>query len=234
MSLFDFLLHHSGLYIPAQWEPSRTWLSVVAFIAMLVATSIHMYGHALMADFLGDKTPRTQGRLSFSPLAHLDPLGLLLLIVTSLIGFPIGWGGRPLRTNPENFRCGAKRGMGLVAVAGPIANLLFACALSPIARWILHGGLGFDDFAIQTLLVVCLLMIISLSLFAFNFFVPVAPLDGCQIVASLLPEAISKPFRTFMSRYGSYVLIALMYTEVLGKLIAPIIIYLFLWLIGLR
>ena len=102
-----------------------------------------------MADRLGDPTPREQKRVTLNPMAHLDPLGLLLMVATSLIGFPIGWGGKPVRTNPENFSCGAKKGMGLVALAGPGMNLLLAVALAPVARWIIAGGLGGSEFALN-------------------------------------------------------------------------------------
>ena len=233
MSLIDILLHHTGLHLSAQFDPNPNVLAVMAFFAMLIATSIHMFGHALMADFLGDGTPRAQGRVSLAPFAHLDPLGLLVLIVTSLFGFPIGWGGKPVRMNPKNFRCGPKVGMGLVAAAGPAANLLTAIALSPLARWILGGGMGVDDRALWCLLGVFLLMLINLSLFAFNLFVPVTPMDGCYIVASLLPDDISAKFSAFMARYGYYILIGLIYSEVLGKAIAPIIFWIFFKLIGM-
>jgi Zn-dependent protease len=223
MNLIDILLHHLGLHVPLALEPDERSLAAMAFVAMLIATTIHGFGHALMADRLGDGTPRAQKRLSLSPLAHLDPLGIAVMIVTSLIGFPIGWGGRPVRTNPENFRCGAKRGMGLVALAGPM-----------IVRWILRGGLGSGEGAIWTLLALCLLMIISLSLFAFNVLVPISPLDGAYILASVLPDPFSEIYRAFMARFGSYLLIGLMYSRALGNLIAPLIIWLFWWLIGIR
>lgn len=235
MSLIDILLRHAGLHFPA-WTNSleiETIVAIMAFFAMLVATSIHMFGHALMADTLGDGTPRAQGRISLAPFAHLDPLGLLVLIVTSLFGFPIGWGGKPVRMNPKNFRCGPKVGMGLVAAAGPVANLLTAIALAPLARWILDGGLGMSEWVIWVLLGVLLLMIISLSLSLFNLLVPVTPMDGCYIVASLLPDGLSAKYSAFMARYGYYILIGLIYSEVLGKLIAPIILWIFKKLIGI-
>ena len=233
MSLIQILLHHAGLHIPAALQPDERALTAIAFLAMLIATTIHEFGHALAADRLGDPTPREQNRVTLNPLRHLDPLGIMLMIATSLIGFPIGWGGRPVRMNPENFRCGAKRGMGIVALTGPMFNLLTAIAVAPIVRWILTGGLGSGEGAIWTLLSLSLLILVSLSLFAFNVLVPVSPLDGALIVASVLPDSISKAYRDFMARFGPYIMVGLMMSGVLGNWIAPLILRIFFWLIGL-
>jgi Zn-dependent protease len=187
-----------------------------------------------MADRLGDPTPRSEGRVRLSPLAHMDPLGTLLLIVTLLIGFPIGW-GKPVRTNPENYKCGQRKGIALVAAAGPLMNLATAFLLAPIARFLIGivqgNALDIGSLAPWLLLFVALNMLISLSLFCFNL-VPVHPLDGSHIMASALPEELSKPYRAFMQRFGSYILIGLLWSGTLGKLIAPIVIAIFLFLIG--
>lgn len=199
--------------------------------AILIVTSLHEFGHAWAADKLGDPTPRKDGRVSPWPWAHVDALGLGLFLVSSLTGLPFGW-GKPLHTDPRQYRIGVRWGTALVAIAGPLVNLLTAILLAPLARYILRGGFGEGEFALWSLLIVAILMLVSLSLFCFNL-VPVYPLDMTHVVASLLPESLAKPFRNFMRHYGSYVLIGLMLTNVLNKLITPLVLALFRFLIGL-
>ena len=86
------------------------------------------------ADRLGDPTPRREGRVTLNPLRHLDPMGTVLL---ALVGF--GW-GRPVIVNPSNFTVGPRTGMALVAVAGPLSNVVLALALAPVARTFTGGG----------------------------------------------------------------------------------------------
>ena len=205
-------------------------LYLIILLGIVIGTTVHEFGHAWMADRLGDPLPRQQKRVTLNPLSHLDPLGTLLLAVTLLVGFPLGW-GRPVRTDPENYTCGEKTGIGLVAVAGPLMNLLTAIALAPLARIAIGGGFGRGPVAATLLALLAITMLINLSLFCFNL-VPVAPLDGSHIVGSLLPEPYSSPFRSFMSKYGPYVLVGLMFSGVLGKIIGPLIVFLFRLLIG--
>jgi Zn-dependent protease len=223
-NLFD------GTYGPSARGFGDWQLYVLLFLAIVVATTTHEFGHAWMADRLGDPTPRNEGRVRLSPFAHLDPLGTLVLIATMLIGFPIGW-GKPVRTTPENYKCGQRKGIALVAAAGPLMNLLTAFLLAPLARFILGGGFGYGPIAAWILMFVAINMLISLSLFCFNL-VPVHPLDGSHIAASALPEELSKPYRAFMQRFGTYILIGLMWSGTLGKIIGPLVIAIFYFLIG--
>lgn len=219
-------------YAPLLTEEQLRWIVLgMAFIAVVIATTVHEFGHAWMADRLGDPTPREQKRVSLSPLAHMDPLGTLLLLATMIIGFPLGW-GKPVRTNPENYRCGERMGIALVAIAGPVMNLLLAIAFAPIARYLYFGGVR-DVAGVFLLLFVMVSILINLSLFCFNL-VPVAPLDGSHITASLLPESLALPYRRFMTRYGSYVLMGLMISGKLGEWIGPMVLALFRALTGIR
>ncbi|GAB4462029.1 MAG: site-2 protease family protein [Armatimonadaceae bacterium] len=213
----------------AQDTPS--WqLYVLLLLAVVIATTVHEFGHAWMADRLGDPLPREEGRVRLSPFAHIDPNGFLMLMVTMLIGFPLGW-GKPVRTNPEKYRCGMRKGIGLVAAAGPAMNLLTAVLLAPLARFVLGGGIGRDETALWVFLTLAIVMLVNLSLFCFNL-VPVHPLDGSHITASLLPESLAKPYRDFMKNYGFYVLLLLMGSGVLGKIIGPMILAIFRFLLG--
>jgi Zn-dependent protease len=147
-----------------------------------------------------------------------------------LIGFPIGW-GKPVRTNPQNYKNGARQGTALVALAGPLMNLGLAIVLAPFARFVMGGGLGYGEAALWVLIFLAITMLVNLGLFCFNL-LPVHPLDGSHITASLLPEALAKPYRYFMQRYGVYLLLLLMYNGTLGKFIGPIVLALFRLLIG--
>lgn len=209
------------------------WRLYAVFLgAVLSAITVHEFGHAWAADRLGDPTPRSEGRVSLNPLRHLDPLGGLLMVVTLFWRLPLGW-GRPVRTNPDNFRCGARLGTALVAMAGPAMNLVTALLLAPVARYLIERLREGDTNPVNTWgwLIVAAVMLINLSLFFFNL-VPVHPLDGVHVAASALPEHLSKPFRAFMKRYGSYVLLGLVASQTLPKLIAPLVLKLFLFLIG--
>jgi Zn-dependent protease len=218
----------SAMATPLEAPP--LWLYALLLLAVVIATSVHEFGHAWMADRLGDPGPREAGRITLNPFKHFDALGFLLLVVTMLIGFPIGW-GKPVKTDPTKYRSGANRGIALVAAAGPAMNLLTAMVLAPIARFIIAGGLGYSEFAQMAIITIAIVMIINLSLFCFNL-VPIHPLDGSHIMASLLPEELAKPYRLFMQKFGVFLLLGLMYSGKLGEFIAPIILNLFRWLIG--
>ena len=184
-------------------------LSFVMLVGVLVASlTIHEFAHAWTADKLGDPTPRHQGRLTLNPLAHLDPLGSIALLV---IGF--GW-GKPVQFDPYNLK-EPIRGAAIIALAGPAVNLLMALLL-----------------ALALPFLPALSSIISLSLFynvmlaIFNL-VPVAPLDGSRIVLALLPKHTAQEYASFMHRYGTFVLIALLMPwggqSPISMLIRPII-----------
>jgi Zn-dependent protease len=230
--MIEILHHWFPEWIRAMSDGPEMWqLYLLVLFGVIIATTVHEFGHAWMADRLGDPTPRSQGRVRLSPTAHIDPLGFLVLIATSLIGLPLGW-GRPVKTNPENYKCGEREGIVLVAAAGPLMNLLTAIALAPIARFAMAGGFGTDDTAVWILLTLIITMLVNLSLFCFNL-VPVYPLDGSHILGSLLPEGLAKPYRAFMKQYGPYVLLALILTRTLARYLGPLVITLLFLLLGI-
>jgi Zn-dependent protease len=234
--MIEILQHKLGPLLSMVASQTMPWqLYVLLLLAIGLTSVVHVFGHALMADLLGDPNPRSRGRVTLNPLAHLDPLGTLMMIATTLIGFPVGW-GKTLRTNPEAYKVGPRWGLALVAAAGPLSNLLFAVMLSPIARWMVaelqrrRGDVS--EMFLWILMLITATMLISLSLFAFNL-VPVAPLDATHIASSALPPSLSALYKTFMERWGSYVFIALMYTGYLPGLLGPFILRLFMILVGL-
>ncbi len=150
-------------------------------LSVVIAISVHEFAHALAADWLGDRTPRLDGRLTLDPRSHIDPLGAILFL---LAGF--GW-GRPVLTNPRNFRTGFRTGMALVAAAGPFSNLVLAfitAQLLPsglLARFVPWDWVtGFLKIFIE----------LNVLLLIFNL-LPVPPLDGFKVALGLLPDNVA-------------------------------------------
>jgi len=143
----------------------------MAAVSIILALSVHEYAHAQMADFLGDHTARDMGRLTINPLAHLDPMGALLILT---LGF--GW-GRPVPFNPFGIR-NKKWGPAMVAVAGAASNLAMAILVGIILRMGIFSNPGLLRFFI---------VFIQLNIFlaVFNL-IPVPPLDGSHILVAVL------------------------------------------------
>jgi Zn-dependent protease len=151
-------------------------------ITLIIAFTVHEFSHAAVATLLGDTTPRANGRLTLNPLAHLDVMGSIMLLVA---GF--GW-AKPVPINPYALRRKSKAGVMLVSLAGPASNLVMgALAALPLRfGWVpLTSGTSpilpsLGDFLLEFLF-------INLALFFFNL-LPLAPLDGEKVIAFFLPE----------------------------------------------
>ena len=199
-------------------------------ITLVIALSLHELAHALVADYLGDSTPRRMGRLTLNPLAHLDPFGALMFV---LVGF--GW-AKPVMTNPYNFRNGPRTGMALVASAGPLMNLALAVlaavpfrfGLVSVSRETLLGGiLPAPAYFLSVFL------FSNVALAVFNL-LPIGPLDGLKVLRGFAPRAWDTALET-LERWGMFILLALIFLPInlLGLLIttpAQIIIRLLLGL----
>jgi len=198
---------------------------IFGLVALLLAIDVHEFSHALAAEHLGDPTPRLQGRLTLNPLAHLDPVGTILLI---LVHF--GW-GKPVQFDPYNLR-NPRRDGAIISLAGPVSNILFAvlCALlvqglsfarlpllqAPVAGVILYSFVGL----LQQLIV------FNVVLAIFNL-VPIHPLDGFKVVEGILPEQQAHEWHE-LERYGIIFLIFLLFPIFGGvapiqRVISPII-----------
>ncbi|HLE49601.1 MAG TPA: site-2 protease family protein [Patescibacteria group bacterium] len=181
---------------------------------LIIAITVHEFAHALLADRLGDPTPRSQGRLTLNPLAHLDPVGTLMLLL-----FRFGW-GKPVIFDPYNL-AHPRRDAGIISLAGPASNILLATILALSLRFLPLPQLLSPFFYITILL--------NITLAVFNL-IPVYPLDGEKILAALLPRDLAYEYQAVMSRYGTIILIFLILpvfgTSPIISLISPTITFL--------
>lgn len=195
-------------------------ISIISFLSLIAAITFHEFCHALAADYLGDPTPRSRGRLTLNPLAHADPIGTIALpLINLLTGLPtIGW-AKPVPIDPFNFRH-PKRDEIIVSLAGPCSNLLLAIVSALILRF-LPLSVIFYAF-------LYLLTVINISLFAFNL-IPIPPLDGSHIFLNLLPEKSRIQWEETFDRYGFILIIVLVFFPIINNqslvsfVISPII-----------
>jgi len=169
---------------------------------------MHEFCHALAADKLGDPTPRAYGRLTLNPIAHVDPIGTILLpLFGALSGFPvIGW-AKPTPIDPYNFK-NPRRDETIVAFAGPLSNFILAFLLS-----LFHSS--FATYVGN----------ISLFLGIFNL-LPIPPLDGSKILLNLLPVDEAAKIEASFERYGYLLIALLLISGLLSKIIYPIFYFL--------
>lgn len=152
-------------------------------ITLVVAFTVHEFSHAWTADYFGDDTPRSQGRLTLNPLVHLDPIGSLLLLVA---GF--GW-ARPVMINPHVLRQRSPAAPMLVALAGPVSNLFLALvAAAPVQAGLIQRGVTSSGFLPSLFQFAFVFVSINLLLMLFNL-IPISPLDGEKVLSYFLPPS---------------------------------------------
>jgi Zn-dependent protease len=192
------------------------WIFIYLFV-LLISVALHELGHAIMADKLGDDTPRRQGRVTLNPLAHADPIGTFLLPLVSSVyaavsgglGGGFGW-GKPVEWQPH--RIGRTVSMStakvLVAIAGPAMNIILATAVACASAILVATHvirLESEVFAILLFAVQ-----VNFVLFFFNL-LPVPPLDGGHVAQSFTPYRHREKFDAF-ARYSPFIILALMLT----------------------
>ena len=179
-------------------------ISIVSIIALIMAITIHEFSHALIADRLGDPTPRANGRLSLNPLAHADPIGTFLLpLLSALTGIPtIGW-AKPVPIDPYNLK-NPRRDELFIALAGPVSNLILAVVASLLLRFPLSQ-------IVDTL--IYLIILVNISIAIFNL-IPLWPLDGSKILLNLLPPDTATEWQAALSRYSFPLLLILLFLPV--------------------
>jgi len=192
-------------------------------VVLLTAFSFHEFAHAWVAVRFGDETPRVTGRLTLNPLAHLDPLGSLMLIVA---GF--GW-AKPVQVNPYALQRRSPAAMMWVSLAGPASNLLLAVIasipfqLGLVSAYEAQFSSGSIVPSLEKLLYE--FVFINLLLFLFNL-IPIAPLDGEKIFTYFLPANMARVFDTIRP-YGPMILMVLIFLgpllgiNILGMIIGP-------------
>jgi len=151
--------------------------SIAFLVALIIGVTVHECAHAWMANQLGDPTARLMGRISLNPMVHFDPLGALMMVIMAFQRVGIAW-GKPTPVNPRNLRHGSRVGMGMVALAGPLSNLLLATVVAiPLRLGLsLPGLLG---------LLVWIVVIANIGLAVFNL-LPIPPLDGFSVLMGIL------------------------------------------------
>lgn len=176
-------------------------VKVLLIPGILIGLTFHEYAHAYMADRLGDKTPRFQGRLTFNPLAHIDPIGFLMLLI-----FGFGW-AKPVQVNPSAFKKYYKDDL-KVSLAGPVANLivalLSAILYNVISRFI-GAAAGYSTIQWIVLMILKLSVSINCTLFVLNL-IPIPGFDGFHILRDLYPSFFYK-FAEQVYRYQFIIMI---------------------------
>lgn len=178
---------------------------LIAF-ALIFSLTFHEFGHGKMASLIGDDTAERAGRLTLNPIPHIDPFGLLMVL---LIG--IGY-AKPVPADPRKFN--TRWGVLLVAAAGPAMNLLLAIVVINVYAI----GLKLDIALFQTAIAnffFTYLALINMLLMLFNL-LPVGPLDGSYILPYALPRDVARRYQMLNARYGTYFLLGLIVLNFLG------------------
>ncbi|NCO10765.1 site-2 protease family protein [Candidatus Saccharibacteria bacterium] len=185
---------------------------------ILISMTLHEAMHAFMGFWLGDDTAKLEGRLTLNPRKHIDPfLTILLPLMLAVIGGPIFGGAKPVPFRPDRVRWG-DWGAALVALAGPLTNLLIAFVVYGI--WIVVGAPGGGDIMGSILQTAVL---VNLGFFVFNMF-PIPPLDGSRVIYALAPEFVRSGMR-FIEQFGIIFVFAiiLLAGSVIGSVMSELI-----------
>ncbi|EIW18471.1 Zn-dependent protease (includes SpoIVFB) [Pelosinus fermentans] len=176
--------------------------------ALLIALTIHEYAHARVAVWMGDNTPKMMGRLTLNPISHLDPFGLIMLWL-----FKFGW-AKPVPINPNNFE-NWRKGTLLVAIAGPVSNVIMA----------LMAAILYAILAKMQLLSTGLAMVLNFTysyniIFAVFNMIPLPPLDGSKVLMNILPTRHAYMLEK-IEPYAPFILMALVLFNVIHVFITP-------------
>lgn len=197
---------------------------ITSLPGIIIAMVIHEWAHARVAYALGDFTPKMMGRLTLNPAAHIDPFGLLLLLIAHF-----GW-AKPVQVNPYNFS-NPKRDDILVSLAGPAAN--FVTALVTLFAMAIMSEMGFP-MTEGVYMVFTSIMIININFGIFNL-LPIPPLDGSHVLRQLLPDDLAEKYDE-LQQYNMIILIIILMTPVVSWILIPaqqMILWLFYGIVGI-
>ena len=202
---------------------TRNPMELVALLltlpGVIIAITFHEFAHAFAADKLGDDTPRLQGRLSLNPLAHLDPIGSLMLLFAR-----VGW-GKPVQINPTNFNrtISMSKGEAIVSAAGPIMNFILAIIFC-VVYFIIQkfaGAFAVTQAGNIVMTIIMSTVLVNLGLGIFNL-IPIPPLDGSKILKNFLPYKAKAWMES--NEYLFYILFLVLWVlGILGNIISPLI-----------
>ncbi|PMP67959.1 MAG: site-2 protease family protein [Caldisericum exile] len=188
--------------------------------AVLIVLTIHEFGHAYVAYKMGDTTAKEEGRLSLNPLRHIDPIGLLSLVI-----FRFGW-GKPVPVDFTALR-NLRKGMIFVSLAGPLANLITAFLLAPLFNWMSVNPIVLTGFGYFVELA-RYIIVLSIYLAIFNL-IPIPPLDGSKIIFALTKNPLRFLYDDALNYYGIIFLVIIIsipffrFNYFFSKAVSPII-----------
>ena len=175
---------------------------LISFVYLIIAIAVHEFAHAYTADKLGDPTARAYGRVTLNQLAHIDPVGTIVLPLSLMLlsggAFAYGW-GKPTPFDPQNLQ-NPRKDSALISVAGPLSNIILASIGAILIRLV-------PD--IYSFFIVPLITT-NIALAVFNL-IPVGPLDGQKILFGILPRDLAYEFQSIMNRYGTLILIFMIF-----------------------
>ena len=197
---------------------------ITSLPGIIIAMVLHEWAHARVAYALGDYTPKLMGRLTLNPVAHIDPIGLILLFIAHF-----GW-AKPVQVNPYNFS-NPKRDDILVSLAGPAAN--FVVAFVTLVTMAIISAAGFP-MSEGMYMVLSSIMLININFGIFNL-LPIPPLDGSHVLRQLLPDELAQKYDE-LQQYNMIILIIILMTPVVSWVLVParmIILDIFYGIVGI-
>ena len=217
-----------GLYFLTSAGQATIIGLLLSLPGVIFAMTVHEYAHAKMADHYGDTTARKQGRLTLNPLAHIDPIGIFLLIVAH-----IGW-GRPVEVNYNNLTSNKSRGYceAMISLAGPLSNFILATIFTIIFYLIdvLAPAFALTKVGFILMQIIYSAILVNIGLGVFNL-IPLPPLDGEKIFRNIMPGNI-RAWLIKNTNTLQFIFLMLWITNLLGYVVSPVIDGVF-WLINM-